>query len=77
MTGCYANINIIIGRKSALGIEGGVVFAKAAVPFGKHGLNAVQRVWEDNPQNLVEKFIPMFLSGLRHLRPSVSTAAGS
>jgi uncharacterized ferritin-like protein (DUF455 family) len=40
----------------------------------KSRLNAVQRVWEDNPQNLVEKFIPMFLGGLRHLRPSVATS---
>jgi hypothetical protein len=41
----------------------------------KSRLNAVQRVWEDNPQNLVEKFIPMFLGGLRHLRPSVATSS--
>jgi len=34
---------------------------------------AVQRVWQDKPEKLVEQFIPMFLSGLQHLRPSVAT----
>jgi hypothetical protein len=34
---------------------------------------AVQRVLQDKPEKLVEQFIPMFLSGLQHLRPSVAT----
>jgi hypothetical protein len=34
---------------------------------------AVQRVWQDKPEKLVEQFIPMFLSGLQHLRPSVAS----
>ena len=33
---------------------------------------AVQRVLQDKPEKLVEQFIPMFLSGLQHLRPSVA-----
>jgi hypothetical protein len=40
----------------------------------KSRLNAVQRVWEEKPEKLVEQFIPMFLGGLRHLRPSVATS---
>ena len=35
---------------------------------------AVQRVMQDKPEKLVEQFIPMFLSGLQNLRPSVATA---
>jgi uncharacterized ferritin-like protein (DUF455 family) len=38
----------------------------------KSRLLAVQRVWEEKPEKLVEQFIPMFLGGLRHLRPSVA-----
>jgi hypothetical protein len=34
---------------------------------------AVQRLMQDKPEKLVEQFIPMFLSGLQHLRPSVAT----
>jgi len=34
---------------------------------------AVQRVLQDKPEKLVEQFIPMFLSGLQHLRPSVAS----
>jgi len=34
---------------------------------------AVQRLLQDKPEKLVEQFIPMFLSGLQHLRPSVAT----
>lgn len=33
---------------------------------------AVQRVLEDKPEKLVEQFIPMFLSGLSNLRPSLA-----
>lgn len=36
---------------------------------------AVQRVLQDKPEKLVEQFIPMFLSGLQHLRPSVASAS--
>jgi hypothetical protein len=42
----------------------------------KSRLFAVQRVWEEKPEKLVEQFIPMFLSGLRNLRPSLATAQG-
>lgn len=35
---------------------------------------AVQRVMQDKPEKLVEQFIPMFLSGLQNLRPTVATA---
>ena len=37
----------------------------------KSRLFAVQRVLDDKPEKLVEQFIPMFLGGLRHLRPSL------
>jgi uncharacterized ferritin-like protein (DUF455 family) len=40
----------------------------------KSRLLAVQRVWEEKPEKLVEQFIPMFLGGLRHLRPSVANS---
>jgi len=40
----------------------------------KSRLFAVQRVLEDKPEKLVEQFIPMFLSGLRHLRPPMATS---
>jgi hypothetical protein len=33
---------------------------------------AVQRLLQDKPEKLVEQFIPMFLSGQQHLRPSVA-----
>ena len=33
---------------------------------------AVQRLLQDKPEKLVEQFIPMFLSGLQHLRPTVA-----
>ena len=33
---------------------------------------AVQRLLQDKPEKLVEQFIPTFLSGLQHLRPSVA-----
>ena len=33
---------------------------------------AVQRVMQDKPEKLVEQFIPMFLSGLQNLRPTVT-----
>jgi len=33
---------------------------------------AVQRVMQDKPEKLVEQFIPMFLSGLQNLRPTVA-----
>jgi hypothetical protein len=39
----------------------------------KSRLFAMQRVWEDKPEKLVEQFIPMFLSGLRHLSPSLAS----
>lgn len=42
----------------------------------KSRLFAMQRVWEDKPEKLVEQFIPMFLGGLRHLRPSLATTPG-
>jgi len=35
---------------------------------------AVQRVMQDKPEKLVEQFIPMFLSGLQNLRPTVASA---
>jgi hypothetical protein len=38
----------------------------------KSRLFAMQRVLDDKPEKLVEQFIPMFLGGLRHLRPSLS-----
>jgi hypothetical protein len=42
----------------------------------KSRLFAVQRVLEDRPEKLVEQFIPMFLGGLRNLRPTLATAQG-
>jgi uncharacterized ferritin-like protein (DUF455 family) len=33
---------------------------------------AARRVWEEKPELLVEKFIPMFLDGLRNLQPSLA-----
>lgn len=42
----------------------------------KSRLFAVKRVWEEKPEKLVEQFIPMFLSGLRNLRPSLATPQG-
>ncbi|MEY4353650.1 MAG: hypothetical protein RLZZ609_1891 [Cyanobacteriota bacterium] len=42
----------------------------------KSRLYAVKRVWEEKPEKLVEQFIPMFLSGLRNLRPSLATGQG-
>ncbi len=33
---------------------------------------AVQGLLQDKPEKLVEQFIPMFLSGQQHLRPSVA-----
>jgi len=38
----------------------------------KSRLLAARRVWEEKPELLVEKFIPMFLDGLRNLRPSLA-----
>jgi hypothetical protein len=35
---------------------------------------AVQRVLENKPEKLVEQFIPMFLGGLRNLRPSLANS---
>ena len=40
----------------------------------KSRIFAVKRVLEDRPEKLVEQFIPMFLSGLRNLRPSLATS---
>ena len=34
---------------------------------------AVQRVMQDKPEKLLDQFIPMFLSGLQNLRPSVAS----
>jgi rubrerythrin len=34
---------------------------------------AAKRVWEEQPELLVEQFIPMFLKGLQHLRPSLAS----
>lgn len=42
----------------------------------KSRIFAVKRVWEEKPEKLVEQFIPMFLGGLRNLRPSLATAQG-
>jgi rubrerythrin len=42
----------------------------------KSRLFAMQRVLNDKPETLVEQFIPMFLGGLRHLRPSLATSQG-
>jgi hypothetical protein len=42
----------------------------------KSRLFAVQRVLEEKPEKLVEQFIPMFLGGLRNLRPSLATGQG-
>ncbi|MFM7512455.1 MAG: ferritin-like domain-containing protein [Cyanobium sp.] len=42
----------------------------------KSRLFAVKRVWEEKPEKLVEQFIPMFLGGLRNLRPSLATPQG-
>ena len=36
-------------------------------------LIAARRAWEEKPELLVEKFIPMFLEGLQNLRPSLAT----
>jgi hypothetical protein len=36
-------------------------------------LLAARRAWEEKPELLVEKFIPMFLEGLQNLRPSLAT----
>jgi hypothetical protein len=36
-------------------------------------IQAAKRVWEEKPEKLVEQFIPMFLKGLQHLRPSLAT----
>jgi hypothetical protein len=47
--------------------------AMIAPDLQKSRFLAVQRVWQDKPEKLVEQFIPMFLSGLQHLRPSVAT----
>jgi hypothetical protein len=38
----------------------------------KSRFQAARRVWEEKPELLVEKFIPMFLDGLRNLRPSLA-----
>jgi len=42
----------------------------------KSRIFAVKRVLEDRPEKLVEQFIPMFLGGLRNLRPSLATGQG-
>jgi hypothetical protein len=42
----------------------------------KSRLFAVKRVMEEKPEKLVEQFIPMFLSGLNNLRPSLATPQG-
>ncbi|MFI0403876.1 MAG: ferritin-like domain-containing protein [Cyanobium sp.] len=42
----------------------------------KSRLFAVKRVMEERPEKLVEQFIPMFLSGLNNLRPSLATPQG-
>jgi uncharacterized ferritin-like protein (DUF455 family) len=34
---------------------------------------AAKRVWQEKPEKLVDQFIPMFLKGLQHLRPSLAT----
>jgi hypothetical protein len=36
-------------------------------------LLAARRAWEEKPELLVERFIPMFLEGLQNLRPSLAT----
>jgi uncharacterized ferritin-like protein (DUF455 family) len=36
-------------------------------------LIAARRAWDEKPELLVEKFIPMFLEGLQNLRPSLAT----
>ncbi|MEB3255128.1 MAG: ferritin-like domain-containing protein [Synechococcaceae cyanobacterium] len=38
----------------------------------KSRLLAARRAWEEKPELLVEKFIPMFLEGLQNLRPSLA-----
>jgi hypothetical protein len=38
----------------------------------KSRFQAARRVWEEKPELLVEKFVPMFLDGLRNLRPSLA-----
>ncbi|MEI6111489.1 MAG: ferritin-like domain-containing protein [Cyanobium sp. ELA712] len=48
--------------------------ALLAPDLQKSRLLAAQRVWEDKPEKLIEQFIPMFLGGLRHLRPSVASS---
>jgi len=48
--------------------------ALLAPDLQKSRLLAAQRIWEDKPEKLIEQFIPMFLSGLRHLRPSVASS---
>ena len=48
--------------------------ALLAPDLQKSRLLAAQRVWEDKPEKLIEQFIPMFLGGLRNLRPSVANS---
>jgi hypothetical protein len=48
--------------------------ALLAPDLQKSRLLAAQRVWEDKPEKLIEQFIPMFLGGLRNLRPSVASS---
>ncbi|MEB3331984.1 MAG: ferritin-like domain-containing protein [Synechococcaceae cyanobacterium] len=39
----------------------------------KFRILAIRRIWEENPEQLVQQFIPMFLKGLQNLRPSLAT----
>jgi hypothetical protein len=38
----------------------------------KSRLMAIRRVWEEQPEMLMEQFVPMFLKGLQNLRPSLA-----
>jgi hypothetical protein len=49
--------------------------ALLAPDLQKSRLLAVQRALEDKPEKLVEQLIPMVLSGLQLLRPSVATGS--
>jgi uncharacterized ferritin-like protein (DUF455 family) len=43
----------------------------------KSRLNAVKRVWEEQPEMLIEQFVPMFLKGLQNLRPSLASISSN
>lgn len=43
----------------------------------KSRLNAVKRVWQEQPELLIEQFVPMFLKGLQNLRPSLASTTSN